>query len=142
MNEYKINPKKLFDKIAKMNDKQRSVFLLQETIKMLDQKPIDWGTRIRSKKETGGYTEEFEMFWSAYPKKVGKGIAMKLFQEQGSPLNACLNALEWQKKSRSWKQGYIPNPETYLRQRRYEDEPTETTEQKGYINMDGVYVEG
>lgn len=143
MSSYTINPSKLFNIIAKMNDHQRSTFILHETIKMMNEGKIDWGTRIRGKKETGGYTEEFENFWKAYPKKVGKGVAMKLFQEQGSPLEECLNALKWQSKSRSWKDGYIPNPETYLRQRRYEDEPEEIPEnKKGYVDMNGMWREG
>ena len=34
-----------------------------------------------------------------------------------------LKALEWQIDSKKWRDGYIPNPATYLNQGRWEDEP-------------------
>ena len=142
MSEYRLDPKKLFHCIAKMNDQKRSAYILESAIKMMNGEAVEFATRVRGKKETGGYTEEFEQFWKAYPKKVGKGIAMTLFKEQGQPLEQCLAALNWQVKSRSWKDGYIPNPETYLRQRRYEDEAEEAPTKAGYTDMNGQWREG
>lgn len=142
MSSYTVDPKKLFHCIAKMNDQKRSAYILESAIEMMNGGKVEFAIKVRGKKETGGYTEEFEQFWKAYPKKVGKGIAMTLFKEQGQPIQECLAALKWQVQSRSWKDGYIPNPETYLRQRRYEDEAEEVTTKAGYIDMNGQYREG
>lgn len=72
----------------------------------------------------------FERFWKAYPKKVGKGAALKAFEK--AKVNADLivvieNAIEQQKKTDQWKKDggqYIPNPATWLNQQRWEDEVT------------------
>jgi hypothetical protein len=77
-------------------------------------------------KDLGGYTEHFETFWKDYPKRVAKGAAYQAWKkinlDEAFLLLSCRNALEWQIQSKSWKDGYIPNPETYLNQRRWEDE--------------------
>ena len=73
----------------------------------------------------------FLSFWSAYPKKVGKGDAEKAWKKIKSPsatLDFILAALEWQIPSADWKKDngqYVPNPSTYLNQRRWEDAPKE-----------------
>ena len=67
----------------------------------------------------------FERFWKAYPKKVGKGDAEKKFAKykpDDQLTETMLKAIEAQKHSRQWKEGYIPNPSTWLNQRRWEDE--------------------
>jgi hypothetical protein len=77
------------------------------------------------------YTPVFEEFWKLYPqsRRSGKGAAFKSWQKvQGSKqalLKACETALSWQKESRQWKEGYIPMPQTYLNQRRWEDDKAE-----------------
>lgn len=147
MSDYTVNPEKLFKVIAKMSDLQRSAFLLESTIAMINGNLCgDWAEKVIVKRKedrraSGGYTDEFNQFWAAYPKKVGKGAAMALFKKQGQPLEACLAALEWQVKSKSWQEGYIPNPETYLRQRRYEDEPEVKTKKAGYTDINGQFHE-
>ena len=148
MSNYTVDPQKLFQEIAKLNDLQRSTFLLESTIAMMNGTlKCEWATKIYAKRTddrraSGGYTEEFNQFWKAYPKKVGKGAAMQLFKKQGQPLEACLKALEWQVQTKSWKEGYIPNPETYLRQRRYDDEPEIREIKKGYTDLNGIYHAG
>jgi hypothetical protein len=83
--------------------------------------------------------EAFDRFWSAYPKKVGKGEALKAFEKvmtrkggtgtsSASPsptVEDLLAALERQKRSDQWTRDggrYIPNPSTWLNQGRWEDE--------------------
>lgn len=68
----------------------------------------------------------FAEFWSAYPRKVGKGAAEKAFSK--APINGhlsdVLDALEAQKRSEQWRRDggqFIPNPATWLNQRRWED---------------------
>jgi len=76
---------------------------------------------------TDGYGVDFEKFWSIYPKKVGKGDACR-FWDRINPsaklLEKILVAVEQQKKSRQWKKDkgqYIPNPATWLNQKRWDD---------------------
>ena len=83
-----------------------------------------------SAKSEGGYTEQFEIFWNLYPKKIGKGGAFAVwkqgkFEDKGYT-HWIVKALEWQVNQQAWKNEkgkYVPNPETYLRNRRWEDEP-------------------
>lgn len=70
----------------------------------------------------------FDVFWSAYPKKVGKDYAKKCFLKlkvDKALLEDMLKAIETQKKSDQWKQNngaYIPHPSTWLNQGRWKDE--------------------
>jgi hypothetical protein len=73
--------------------------------------------------------QSFEAFWQEYPKKRGKGDAEKSWLKINPSLPAVLAALEWQRESKDWlkDQGqFIPNPATYINQRRWMDEPTTT----------------
>lgn len=79
-------------------------------------------------------TEEnnFDIFWDAYPKKVGKALAKKSFSKAKVPIEKILQAIESQKKSKQWisENGrFIPNPATWLNQGRWDDEVSESTEQ-------------
>lgn len=69
----------------------------------------------------------FDRFWSAYPKKTGKGAALQAFKRiSGVPVDVMLYAIEQQRHSRQWQEDngrFIPNPATWLNQRRWEDEP-------------------
>ncbi|MCD8089279.1 MAG: hypothetical protein LUD81_01395 [Clostridiales bacterium] len=86
------------------------------------------GARER-KKTVVEYTNDFNVFWSTYPKKVGKGEAFKAFQKVNPDtelLNTMLNAINAVRQSEQWQRDggrYIPNPLTWLNQRRWEDEP-------------------
>lgn len=67
----------------------------------------------------------FEMFWNVYPKKVGKGLALKTWTKYKPPITAILLALQWQIESKQWRKqdgDFIPNPTTYLNQERWTDE--------------------
>ena len=72
--------------------------------------------------------EFFGLFWQAYPKKVGKGYAFDCFKKirvSRSLLDTMLEAIAKQKKSDMWKRDkgqYIPNPSTWLNQKRWEDD--------------------
>ncbi|MVB11340.1 hypothetical protein CAFE_20530 [Caprobacter fermentans] len=80
----------------------------------------------------------FDTFWKAYPKKVGKGAAEKSFKKykpDDTLLSAMLKAIIVQKDSKEWTKDegqYIPNPSTWLNQRRWEDE-TPSTNNEGSI---------
>lgn len=72
-----------------------------------------------------GRMSPFDIFWSVYPKKVGKVLAEKSFKTSKANIKEVLVALQWQIKSEQWtSEGgkYVPNPATYLNQGRYMDE--------------------
>lgn len=81
-----------------------------------------------TKQTTKTYDERFASFWEAYPKKIGKGAAEKAWEKIGD-LAAVYEKILWavgvQKLSDQWKKDngqFIPNPATWLHQRRWEDE--------------------
>jgi len=72
---------------------------------------------------------EFDIFWKAYPKKVGKALALKAFQKalkSGLPTMDILVAkIEKLRMSGQWKREngqYIPNPATWLNRGGWDDE--------------------
>lgn len=82
-----------------------------------------------SPKADGGYSDDFLLFWAEYPKKVGKAEAFKRYKRMklGKADNAdIITALKWQRNCTQWQRDggrFVPNPATYLSQRRWEDEP-------------------
>lgn len=71
-------------------------------------------------------TPEFQKFWEAYPKKVGRIAALKSFVKVDgcTHLPEILKALEWQRDQEQWtKDGgqFIPHPATWLNQLRWQD---------------------
>jgi len=69
--------------------------------------------------------DRFEEFWSLYPKKVGKQACLTKWRVH--KLDAIVDTLTADVKARTvghrpWLEGFIPNPETYLNGRRWEDE--------------------
>lgn len=75
------------------------------------------------------YSEEFENFWNAYPKQVGKGEAWSRWQKLKKagilPENGKIQAaITEQSKSDQWRKDggqFIPNPATWLNQARWDD---------------------
>ena len=85
----------------------------------------------------------FAEFWAQYPKKVGKGAAEKAFDRikpDKQTFDRMMDAISAQKRSRQWTENngqYIPNPATWLNQRRWEDElPQGETEVKQLPSYD------
>ena len=70
----------------------------------------------------------FDRFWGEYPKKQGKGAALKAWSRirPGKVLVAkILNVVEQSKHSEQWRRDngqFIPNPATWLNQGRWDDE--------------------
>jgi hypothetical protein len=84
--------------------------------------------QIDPPKPTSIYPENFLAFWALYPKKVGKGAALKAYQKIKEPkptLKTIKESIAWQVTSENWKDPqFIPHPSTWLNERRWEDEPT------------------
>ena len=72
--------------------------------------------------------QDFDEFWKAYPRKVGKGTAKKAWERlkpTAGLRSTMLAAIETQKQSTQWRRDngqFIPNPSTWLNQSRWEDE--------------------
>lgn len=72
--------------------------------------------------------DRFDRFWSAYPRKVGKVKARKIFERQNPDdalLAVMLSAIVLQAKSAQWQRDggqYIPHPTTWLNEGRWQDE--------------------
>ena len=85
-------------------------------------------TEGESEKETKSRAVRFEIFWKAYPKKIGKHDAMRSFDRRkvdDKLLQSMLKAIEVQIRSDAWKKDggqFIPYPATWLNQGRWEDE--------------------
>lgn len=71
----------------------------------------------------------FDAFWTAYPRKVGKGAALKAWaklKDKRNTLTLILGALAWQTKTHDWTKEagqFIPYPATWLNEQRWLDEP-------------------
>jgi hypothetical protein len=85
---------------------------------------------------------EFDQFWTAYPKKVGKQAALKAFKNAKFPsLDALLKAIDRARLSEQWRKDggqFIPNPATWLNQGRWDDEPVQVVpvQPKAQVRID------
>lgn len=83
------------------------------------------------KQELNAFSESFNDFWKAYPKKVSKANALKAWKKlkpNDDLAREIIYALERQKQSAQWQKNngqFIPYPATWLNGRRWEDEQTE-----------------
>jgi len=76
------------------------------------------------------YRSDFDAFWKAYPRKVGKKAALAAWMKaKDKPgLDAIIASVSSQARSTAWaKDGgqYIPNPATWLNQGRWDDQAIE-----------------
>lgn len=79
-----------------------------------------------SKSESNTRDAQFELFWDAYPRKVGKIAAKKAFLKTSEEIFPdILRAIEEQKLLPQWQKNdgeFIPYPATWLNQGRWEDD--------------------
>jgi uncharacterized protein YdaU (DUF1376 family) len=86
-------------------------------------KPITNNQEVNPLSNPAGFDE----FWSAYPKRLKKKQCIDLWKKMkiNGSLPAVLSSLTAQKASAEWKKDggqYIPHPDVWLRNRRWEDE--------------------
>jgi hypothetical protein len=73
--------------------------------------------------------QRFAVFWQAYPKRVGRAAAERIWMRLKVPeelFNRMLVAIDRAKFSEQWSMEngrFIPNPATWLNQGRWDDEP-------------------
>jgi hypothetical protein len=80
-------------------------------------------TETETETKADNWSNDFDRWWSEYPKKVGKKPT-KAIWKRITP-NADLLITDIQKRlagDDQWKSGFIPNPSTYLNQERWTDE--------------------
>lgn len=99
----------------------------QGTVDDLPEEPDDSPAKPTSKAKAR-VEAWFDEFWAAYPKKVGRGDALKAYKKikLTEPLHRqMLDAIERARQCEQWQreQGrFIPNPATWLNQERWSDE--------------------
>lgn len=66
----------------------------------------------------------FDLFWNAYPKRVGKILALREWKKlEDFTVSEVLAGIERWKLSAQWQDAqFIPDPERFLKYRRWEDE--------------------
>ena len=94
------------------------------------------------------YTQNFEKFWKAYPKKRDKGNAEKWFKKHKPSeklTNIMIEKIERFKDTQDWKKQdgqFIPYPTTWLNAKMWEDEFETDSEREQRIDkeiMEGTY---
>lgn len=82
-------------------------------------------------KQHSTYPTEFETFWNAYPRHTNtskKETYIRFCKAlTKTDLQTILNAIECQKKTKQWIDGYIPMPTTWLNKEKWNDEVEEYT---------------
>lgn len=100
---------------------------------------IEQYSTVQNRTEQNKTTKGFDVFWSDYPKKVGKGAAEKSWKKLNPPLDVVMAALAVQKDSPQWTKDngqFIPNPTTWLNQKRWEDEGVVITKESKFAKYD------
>lgn len=118
-----------FGELTDNNNLHRSVITLLEKHKNQgfirgSQAPM---VKVRVKVKESINTEDFEIFWKSYPKRVGKKNTLaqwkKLTKEEKT---AVMQDILKRAKDKKWLGGFIKDPERYLKYRQWEDEIEES----------------
>lgn len=122
-------PAKIYVKKLKPNTNASKNDFIESNNKQDTIDEIKEEKQVKEKSKTENKQQEyFSIFWASYPKKVGKGAAEKSWKKikpTKDLLEKMLNAIETAKQSMQWNKDngqYIPNPATWLNQKRWEDE--------------------
>lgn len=68
------------------------------------------------------YNPNFEAWWKIYPKKAGKKPALRTWNRIRPPVGKLIaDTKNRTENDRQWIEGYVPNPQTYLNQERWND---------------------
>lgn len=76
---------------------------------------------------SGQTSDDFDLFWEAYPKKKSKQDARRAFKKKHPPVSFLIAAIERQKQTDQWKRDdgqFIPYPATWLNGGCWDDEVT------------------
>jgi len=81
---------------------------------------------------------DFDLFWKAYPRKVGKSNAIKAWKKVKVDIDVILNAIEKAKTSAQWQDQngrFIPYPASWLNSGGWDDEIMEVKEKEDWRNF-------
>jgi len=87
-------------------------------------------TPLTPRKRGDEYDADFLKFWNAYPKKAKKPNACREWRKLGSKrpdVDHLLRCIAKQKAWRQWREGFIPDPERWLKGERWNDEEPPNT---------------
>ena len=85
--------------------------------------------------------KEFDLFWSKYPKRVKRILALREWLKlKGISVEVIVAGVERWKQSAQWQDlQYVPDPERFLKYRRWEDEvPVSAIRQELYAGQGPV----
>lgn len=120
------------EKDGELPDVEEIAFRLRRDQEFVNQQMLELQDFLQPKKdkaliktsvEVKGDHEGFEEFWEHYPKKVAKAKCNELWNKKKPNLDQCIKTLAWQVVSDQWQKGFIPNPQTWLNQERWDDQP-------------------
>ena len=120
VSEVEIPSNSMFSLVSNNNDNNSNTNLESNS----NSEEVKSQVAIKKKRNKYEDTPEFSAFWDAYPNHKGKTVARQAFERVDVPLQTLLDAIEVQKHSRQWTKDdgeFIPNPSTWLNQRRWED---------------------
>jgi hypothetical protein len=90
----------------------------------VSENPIHKNNNIKNKKEKKLYDDWFDQFWAAYPRKVGKATARKVFLKLGEDgCHAVAGARRFANDPNLPPVQFIPHPTTWLNREGWLDEP-------------------
>ena len=93
--------------------------------------PINKTNSNHQKKNRSASLAEFDQFWNEYPRRVGKGSAVKAFERAMTKTDAktIADGLDRWKRSKDFptEERFIPHAATWLNAERWLDIPAETT---------------
>ena len=87
-------------------------------------------TPLTPRKQGDEYESDFLTFWNAYPKKAKKPNAYREWKKlkgRRPGIEQLVGCIEKQRKWQQWREGYIPDPERWLKNERWNDEEPPTT---------------
>lgn len=132
--KYVIDMGLLAKELQSMPSDARSSYVMNELRALhIGEIRVDWASKHKTSKALPKkYSDSFEKFWNDYPRKTGKGGAWKAWwkasdhgDEEETLLGVCSLALAWQKEAEQWTRDegqFVPHAQTWLNQRRWEDE--------------------
>lgn len=123
------NERFVYDSLAREIDEERLVQIAQDSVQIAQDIDIE-NNSITLPSEEGSKNRYllkalFEEFWKAYPTHVNKKRCIPLWEKikpDEKLLKKMLDSIAAWKKSDQWKSGYIPNPDTWLRNEKWNDE--------------------
>lgn len=123
------NERYVYNSLVREIDEERLVQIAQDSVQIAQDVDIE-SNNIALPSEEGTKNRYllnalFEEFWKAYPTHVNKKRCIPLWEKinpDETLLRKMLDSIEAWKKSNQWQKGYIPNPDTWLRNEKWNDE--------------------